>query len=104
MTPAMILDEMSKRLNLTAAQKAKIKPVLEDQRNKMKALYNDRSTPNNQKMEKLRAMQTSYQARVKKILTPEQQKKMDQWQAEMRSRFQRGPGGAPGGPPGAPPH
>jgi len=99
MTPDSILAKMSKRLNLTAAQKAKIKPMLQDEQKKMMDLMNDHSTPNDQKFAKMRTMRDTYQAKLKKTLTPDQQKKMDQWQAEMRARFQHPPGGGPGGPP-----
>src|SRR5438105_13577541 len=74
-TPASILDEMSKRLNLTAPQKAKIKPLLEAEQKELTALFSDQSTPRDQKMGKFRSLRDSYQAKINKVLTPAQLKK-----------------------------
>ena len=99
LTPDSILAEMSTRLKLTAAQKAKIKPILVDQQKKMVAIFQDQSIPQDKKRAQLMALRDTYRAKLKKVLTPDQQKQYDQWEAEMRARFSRPPGGPPGGPP-----
>ena len=77
-SPAARLDRMSGALNLTDEQKMKIKPVLEGEAGKMKALHDDTSLTRQQKRDKARAMHAGTYEQIKPILTPEQQKKHEE--------------------------
>ena len=77
-----MLDRMAGELKLTPDQKSKIQAIFNDQRTKM---------------EKLRA---ETDTKVKKVLTPAQQKQYADMQARMRRGFGGGGFGGPGGPGG----
>ncbi len=97
-TPEERLDRLSKDLNLTDDQKAKIKPILEKEADQRKALMEDQSTSREDRRAKFMELQQKTHEDIKAVLTPDQQKKLD----EMRPR--RGPGGPGGrGGPGGPP-
>lgn len=92
--PGNRLEFLTKALSLTDDQKTQIKPILDDQQAQMKALRDDTSLDREAKMPKMREIMESTDAKIKPILTADQQKKFD----EMK---QRGPGRGrrPGGPP-----
>lgn len=96
-SPQERLDSMAKELNLTDDQKAKIKPILEDERDKMQALRQDTSMSREDRMAKMMDIRKNSSDEIKKVLDKDQQKKYDEM---MRSRM--GPGGR-GGRPQAPP-
>jgi Spy/CpxP family protein refolding chaperone len=90
---AMRLQMMSQRLNLTADQKAKIQPILQNEIQQARSIHQNASlTPDQQKAQ----MQQIHQAardQVKQILTPEQVAQMG-----------KGPGKGPGMDHGGPGH
>ncbi len=95
MSPQERLDAMAKQLNLTDEQKTKIKPILEQEHEKMQTLRQDTSLSREDRMSKMMDIRKSTSEEIKKVLTPDQQKKFD----EMRPM---GPGGR-GRPQGPPP-
>jgi periplasmic protein CpxP/Spy len=100
-TPRPRMD-IAKMLNLTDDQKAKVQPILDAQREKMRAVFQDDSLSSDDKRTKMKAIRDDTNAQLKPILTPEQYQK---WQS-MQSRMRRvaPPGGntpAPGAPPAA---
>ena len=99
------LEMMTKQLNLTPDQVTQIKAIEESSRKESMALREDTSTPQDQKRDKMMAMRTASQAKVRAVLTDEQKTKYDAMQARMRERMQdRGPrGDGPDGPPPPPP-
>jgi len=78
------LQHMTKVLNLTDDQQAKIKPILEERQQKMSALMQDNSLSREDRHAKFRDVRSSSSQQIRAILTPEQQKKMD----EMRSKHE----------------
>jgi Spy/CpxP family protein refolding chaperone len=82
------LDMLAQELGLSADQKAKLAPILEQQRAKMQEL---RDLAPEQRREKMRAVREENHKALAAILTPEQLKKFDE--------MNRGPrgGGAPKG-------
>lgn len=78
------LARMGKRLDLTDEQKAKIKPLMEEQERQMKATF-----------------ETTH-AKIREILTPDQQKKFDERPARPGECRQGPPKGTPAPPPPAP--
>lgn len=98
------LAHMSKELNLTDDQKAKIKTILDDEHTQMEALHQDESTGRSDKMAKMKSIHESNASKIREVLNADQQKKFD----EMEKRHKEGmmrhgppPEGAPHGGPGS---
>lgn len=73
-----MLERLKKELSLTDNQVTKIKPILEDQAKQVRALREDKSTPNDQKRTKYREIMQKSQNEIGKILTPDQKKKWEE--------------------------
>ncbi len=71
-------EEMFKDLNLSEAQKADIKKSFDEQKTKMDALRGNTSLSDADKRTQMKAMRDEQQAKIKSILTPEQNTK---WEA-----------------------
>jgi Spy/CpxP family protein refolding chaperone len=71
------LEHMSRALNLTDDQKAKIKPILEDQSNKMHQLMQDTSVSQQDKRSKFQQIHQDTMSQIKPILTSDQQQKLE---------------------------
>lgn len=82
MSPEAHLQMLSEKLNLTDDQKAKIKPILENQSQQMKAIHEDSSLSEDQKKAKMKALHESMHSQMKDILTPEQQAKLKEMSHE----------------------
>ncbi len=102
MSPDQRLQHMTKMLNLTADQQAKIKPVLESESQQMEALHQDTSLSQQDRHSKMQSIRETSDSQIKSILTADQQAKWAQMQSR---RMQPPPGeGQMGSPaPGAPP-
>jgi|SRR5215469_538553 len=72
------LQTLSKKLNLSDEQKAKIKPILQDQMEQMKAVRADSSLSKDQRRAKIKSIHDSSHDRINTVLTPEQQAKLKQ--------------------------
>lgn len=71
------LEHMSRALNLTDDQKAKIKPILEEQSNKMHQLMQDTSVSQQDKRSKFQEIHQDTMSQIKPILTSDQQQKLE---------------------------
>jgi periplasmic protein CpxP/Spy len=84
------LEALVKPLNLTADQKAKLLPILEEEGPKLKAIKADATLTNLQKLEKVRAIHQETDPKVKGILSASQ---YQQWQTirqqEMREMMEK---------------
>jgi len=80
------LERMGQHLQLTDDQKAKIKPLLEAEVAQAKAIHEDSSLSRQQKMEKFQKLRSSTHDKIKPILTPEQQKKLEEMQEKAKER------------------
>jgi protein CpxP len=87
-SPEQHLQMLSDKLNLTDDQKAKIKPILENQSEQMKAVHNDASLSQEQKREKKKAIHESCRDQINAVLTPEQQVKFKQLREEHMEKHQ----------------
>jgi len=76
------LQMLSEKLNLTDDQKAKLKPILQDQMQQMKAVHEDSSLSDDQKRTKTKAIHESLHEQINTVLTPEQQAKFKQMRQE----------------------
>jgi len=99
------MQKMEQELKLTDEQKTKMQEARKEQAEKAKALRDDTTLTQDQRMEKMKALRTDNQAKMKTLLTPEQFEKWTKMQGEMmnrRGQGGRGGQGAPGTPPPAP--
>jgi protein CpxP len=64
------LEHLSKDLNLTDDQKAKVQPIIDQTKPQMEAIHKEA-------MEKMHALMESASAQIRPLLTPEQQTKFD---------------------------
>jgi protein CpxP len=95
------VDFLTKQLNLTPDQVTQVKAIDEDTWKQMKALHDDTSTAESDKRTKMMDIHKASQAKIRGLLTPDQQTKFDALQTQMREH--RGNhGGGPGGPPPPP--
>jgi hypothetical protein len=69
---------LSLELNLTADQQPKLKSILEDQRTQGMAIVSDKATTREDKVQKLHALREATISKVRSMLNPDQQKKLDQ--------------------------
>ena len=82
MSPDAMLEHMSQELSLTDDQKAKLKPILEDQAKQMQELRKDTSSSDQDRHAKMKQIHESTMSQVRPILNADQQKKLE----EMMSR------------------
>jgi Spy/CpxP family protein refolding chaperone len=76
------LQMLSEKLSLTDDQKAKLKPILQDQMQQMKAVHEDSSLSPEQKRAKAKSIHESFHEQINAVLTPEQQSKFKEMQQE----------------------
>jgi periplasmic protein CpxP/Spy len=69
------LQKLATQLQLTDDQKAKIKPLLQEQYTQLKSVHDDTSLSDEQKKAKMKAIHQDYHSQIQAVLTPEQQKK-----------------------------
>jgi Spy/CpxP family protein refolding chaperone len=81
------LQAMVKELNLTEDQKSKILPILTQEAPKVKAIREDASLPQNEKVSRLVEIRNDTSAKISPILTPDQQRKLDQMKQQNRQRI-----------------
>jgi periplasmic protein CpxP/Spy len=81
------LQNLTKKLNLTDDQQAKLKPILEDQRAQMEKLHSDTSLSREDRFSKMMELRQNSDAQIKSVLTEEQQKNFDKIREEQRSRM-----------------
>jgi protein CpxP len=83
------LEELSKQLNLTDDQKAKLKPILQDESQQLQAVRNDASLDHDQKMAKAKEIRGAHKSQIKEVLTPDQQKKWEEMKKEAKEQKEK---------------
>ncbi len=83
------LEEMSKQLNLTDDQKAKLKPILQDEAQQLQAVHNDTSLSHDQKMAKVKEIREAHKPQINDILTPDQQKKWEEMKKKAKGQREK---------------
>jgi Spy/CpxP family protein refolding chaperone len=90
--PAARLQEAIKGLDLTDQQKEQLKPVYQEQMDKLRELQQDTSLSLPQKLEKLKDMHKEIAPKLKKVMNAEQfskwEKDVNQWLEQLQQRFQ----------------
>ncbi len=99
MDPDARLQRMSKQLNLTEEQKAKIKPILENETKQIDTLRQDTSTAQQDRRAKFQEIHQSTMSEIRPILNADQQKKLDNMIKQQQERRSRGGWGQGGGTP-----
>ena len=79
------LADLKKEVNLTKAQEAKAKPIIEKYVSDRTALSNDKTASKSDKNSKQDALRNQYNSDINAILTPDQQQK---WAAAKKQIFQ----------------
>lgn len=72
------LQQMSQELNLTDEQKTKLKPILQDEGEQLRALKSDTSVATQEKFQKAKEIRASHKQQIDAILTPDQKQKWQQ--------------------------
>lgn len=89
---AQNIKQLGLELDLTAEQKAKLKTILQEQKDKLKEIRQDSSLSKVDKATKLREVQNGLAAQLKEVLTPEQfakwEKARDEAVAERKANRQ----------------
>lgn len=97
------VDFLTKQLNLTPDQVTQVKAIDADTWKQMQALRDDTSTAGPDKRAKMMDLHKESQAKIRALLTPDQQTKFDALQTQMRERRgNRGDGQGPPPPPSTP--
>ncbi|HEX9121323.1 MAG TPA: hypothetical protein VF840_12365 [Terriglobales bacterium] len=76
-SPQQHLDHLSQMLSLTDDQKAKIKPILENESTQVKSLFQDTSMSPQDRHTKMRGIHDTTMSQVRPLLTSDQQAKLD---------------------------
>jgi Spy/CpxP family protein refolding chaperone len=86
------LEEMKKRLNLTPDQEARIRPLVQQEREKIQAIRQKYAGDTSRKartsmMQELKPVRQHFQQEVEKILTPDQMKEWAKMRQEMKEEL-----------------
>jgi len=89
MDPERMLKRMETNLGLSAEQKEKIRPILQEEIKEMKAIRDNTTLTRTQKREKMREMRDTYHAKIGEQLTPEQRQKADAMREKAKERWEK---------------
>jgi Spy/CpxP family protein refolding chaperone len=81
------MHQLAAELNLTDAQKQKLRPIVREEMGKVHELRKDTTLSRREKMERFRALQQEMQPKVKAVLTEEQFAKWQEKRKEMRKEL-----------------
>jgi protein CpxP len=82
--PEQRLQKLATELNLSDDQKSQLKPILEEEGGKMKALRDDSSLSRQDRMQKMKTIMADTRSKMDPILNDDQKKKLDDMRSEMR--------------------
>jgi len=82
------LDNLTRRLGLSAEQRAEIRPILEAETVQLKAVRADGGLTRDERRQKIQAQHDATYEKIHAFLTPEQQQKHDALREEFRERRQ----------------
>ena len=100
--PAKRTEMLTKKLNLTSDQQAKVKDILTSAQSQMQGLRADTSTSQQDRRAKMMDIHKSSSDQIRAVLDPTQQKKWDEMQSKREEHMKEHRGGQPpAGDPGA---
>lgn len=82
-----MVQDLTTKLNLTADQQTKIKSILDEQHQQMRATMNDQSLSKEDKHAKMMSMHDAIKAKVRDVLTDEQKPKFDAMMKDMENNM-----------------
>ena len=82
-----MVQDLTTKLNLTADQQTKIKSIMDESHQQMRATMNDQSLSKEDKRAKMKSMHDSIHAKVREVLTDEQKPKFDAMVKEMENNM-----------------
>ena len=83
------LKHLTKQLNLSDDQQAKLKPILEDQRKQMDGIRNDSSLSREDRFGKMQELRQSSDTQIKSVLNDDQQKNFDKMREDQANRMKQ---------------
>ena len=83
------LKMLTEKLDLTADQQAKAKPILEEMTTRAQKAMNDQSLPQDQRMQKAHETMMQSDKKLRAILTDEQKAKLDEMESQMRANHSK---------------
>jgi len=89
MDPERMLKRMETNLGLSAEQKEKIRPILQDEIKEMESIRNDTTLTRIQKREKMREIRDRKHEKIGEVLTPEQRQKADAMREKAKERWEK---------------
>jgi Spy/CpxP family protein refolding chaperone len=82
-----MMQELTTKLNLTADQQTKIKSIMDETHQQMRATMSDQSLSQEDKRAKMKSMHESVHAKVREVLTDEQKPKFDAMVKDMENNM-----------------
>jgi periplasmic protein CpxP/Spy len=86
--PAQRTAELTKQLNLTSDQQAKVQEALQSERSQMESVHQDSSLSQQDRRAKMMEIRKSTDAQIRGLLDSNQQKKWDEMQAKREQWMQ----------------
>jgi protein CpxP len=100
MDPEHRIEKMQQRLNLNDSQTAQVRQIFSESRAQMETIRSNASLAPEDRRAQMMTLHQGEQARIRAVLTPDQQTKFDAMQTKMRERrAEEGGQGAPVPPP-----
>ncbi len=100
MDPERRVEQMQRHLNLNDSQTAQVRQIFSESHGQMEAIRSNASLAPEDRRAQMMTLHQGEQARLRAVLTPDQQAKFDAMQAKMRERrAEEGGQGAPVPPP-----
>ncbi|MGB0030959.1 MAG: hypothetical protein WBP77_07205 [Candidatus Sulfotelmatobacter sp.] len=93
--PARRTAELTKQLNLTSDQQAKVLSVLQSERSQMESLHQDTSLSQQDRRTKMMDIRKTTDSQIRALLDANQQKKWDEMQAKREQWMQNRHSGPP---------
>ena len=88
MDPAKRIEHLTRKLNLTADQQAKVHEIFNTEQSQAEALHNDSSLAREDRHSKMMGIHRSSDTQVRALLDSTQQKKWDEMRANRAQRMQ----------------
>ena len=85
-TPDQVLRFYDAKLTLSDDQKAQLRPIIADRQQKLQDLRTNTSGRPRERLKKLKAIEDSSDAKINAVLTPDQQKKYAELEAQMKEQ------------------
>lgn len=82
-----LMQDLTTKLNLTTDQQSRIRAILDENHQQMRATMNDQSLSKEDKHAKMKSMHDSIHAKVREVLTDDQKPKFDAMVKDMENNM-----------------